>query len=235
MLMMMADWMQGPYVYALYDSYGFDMQAIGILFVAGFGSSAVFGTFVGGLADRYGRRANCMIFVVLYSFSCVTKHFNDFYWLLAGRILGGISTSILMSAFETWMVHEHTTRHAFPEKWLGSTFGLMTFGSGIVAILAGLIASPLAAEFGPVAPFDASLVLLVFGGALVTMWWPENFGDQRSDGWGLQTFSKAISLMASSERLTLLAVTQTCFESAMYLFVFMWTPALEEAQKMLAA
>jgi Protein of unknown function (DUF791). len=40
--------------------------------------------------------------------------------------------------------------------------------------------------------------------------------------------------MVSSERLTLLAVTQTCFESAMYLFVFMWTPALEAAQAALS-
>ena len=49
------DWMQGPYVYALYTQYGFEEGAIGKLFVAGFGSSMIFGTFVGGLADRFGR------------------------------------------------------------------------------------------------------------------------------------------------------------------------------------
>ena len=47
-----ADWLQGPYVYALYASYGFDKSAIGQLFIAGFLSSGVFGTFVGSLADK---------------------------------------------------------------------------------------------------------------------------------------------------------------------------------------
>ena len=39
LIMMMADWMQGPYVYALYDKYGFTKGEIGQLFIAGFGSS----------------------------------------------------------------------------------------------------------------------------------------------------------------------------------------------------
>ena len=46
------DWLQGPYVYALYQHYGFDRGDIGRLFIAGFGSSMVFGTVVGALADR---------------------------------------------------------------------------------------------------------------------------------------------------------------------------------------
>lgn len=47
-----SDWLQGPYVYALYESYGFEKKDIGVLFIAGFLSSAVFGTFVGSLADK---------------------------------------------------------------------------------------------------------------------------------------------------------------------------------------
>ncbi len=105
---------QGPYVYALYDAYGFSKGQIGILFIAGFGSSLVFGTVVGGFADRFGRKANCLLFAVLYSVSCMTKHFNDFNALLFGRLTGGISTSILYSAFETWMIHEHKAAGGCP-------------------------------------------------------------------------------------------------------------------------
>ncbi len=46
------DWLQGPYVYALYQYYGFDVKDIGRLFIAGFGSSMIFGTIVGSLADK---------------------------------------------------------------------------------------------------------------------------------------------------------------------------------------
>jgi hypothetical protein len=39
-------------VYALYSYYGYEKGAIGKLFIAGFGSSMLFGTIVGSLADR---------------------------------------------------------------------------------------------------------------------------------------------------------------------------------------
>ena len=48
--------MTGPYIYALYESYGYTIDDIGTLFVAGFGSSLVFGTVIGSLGDRFGRR-----------------------------------------------------------------------------------------------------------------------------------------------------------------------------------
>jgi len=46
------DWLQGPYIYALYDSYGISTHDIERLFVAGYGSSMVFGTIVGSVADK---------------------------------------------------------------------------------------------------------------------------------------------------------------------------------------
>lgn len=46
------DWLQGPHVYALYESYGMSKHEIELLFVAGFGSSMLFGTFVGSFADK---------------------------------------------------------------------------------------------------------------------------------------------------------------------------------------
>jgi MFS family permease len=94
-LMVAGDWLQGPYVYALYDAYGFSKQDIALLFVAGFGSSFIFGTFVGSLADNHGRKKFAMLYAVLYCMSCLTKHFNNFWILILGRIFGGIATSLL--------------------------------------------------------------------------------------------------------------------------------------------
>ncbi len=43
-------------------------------------------------------------------------------------------------------------------------------------------APQLASNFGPVAPFDCSLLLLLIGGALITATWSENYGDNRASG-----------------------------------------------------
>lgn len=73
LLATLSDWLQGPYVYALYDAYGFSQHDIAILFVAGFASSMVFGSFVGGMADWGGRRRFVILFSITYALSCLTK------------------------------------------------------------------------------------------------------------------------------------------------------------------
>jgi MFS family permease len=223
-IMMAADWLQGPYVYSLYKHYGYSQQEIGILFIAGFGSSLVFGTIVGSLADKYGRKRLCLTFAALYSISCLTKHSSQYEVLMLGRILGGISTSILFSAFESWMVQEHHEA-AYPEEWLGITFSLATAGNGIVAIVCGVVASISRDNFGPVAPFDVSLLCLLLGGLIVAMKWGENYGDSNINL--LATIRNAYDRLVEDRKIIYLGVIQSFFEGAMYIFVFMWTPALE--------
>jgi len=40
-------------------------------------------------------------------------------------------------------------------------------------------------------------------------------------------FTSAWSVLTSNEKVLLLGLIQSCFESAMFIFVFMWTPAME--------
>ena len=51
-LALFSDWLQGPYLYSLYVGYGYTHSEIGAFFAMGFGSSLIFGTFVGSLADK---------------------------------------------------------------------------------------------------------------------------------------------------------------------------------------
>jgi len=51
-LILAGDWLQGPHVYALYERYAIEKHEIEILFIAGFGSSMIFGTIVASLADK---------------------------------------------------------------------------------------------------------------------------------------------------------------------------------------
>ena len=73
LLATLSDWLQGPYVYALYADYGYSQHDIAVLFVAGFGSSMVFGSFIGGMADWGGRRKFVILFSLVYAASCMTK------------------------------------------------------------------------------------------------------------------------------------------------------------------
>uniref|UniRef100_A0A915DSQ4 Molybdate-anion transporter n=1 Tax=Ditylenchus dipsaci TaxID=166011 RepID=A0A915DSQ4_9BILA len=156
------DWLQGPYVYALYEFYGMSKHQIELLFIAGFASSLVFGTFIGSIADKYGRRTNCFLYAFLYGLACLTKHFADFNILLLGRLLGGIATSILFSAFESWLVYEHNQR-------------------GIDSpIVSGMGAQVAADFFGYVAPFDVALILLIIMVVIMVGTWPENYGDSKA-------------------------------------------------------
>jgi MFS family permease len=209
----------------LYHHYGFTQAEIGQLFLAGFGSSLLFGTVVGAAADRYGRRTLCLLFGALYSISCLTKHSSKFEWLLVGRVLGGISTSILFSAFESWMVAEHH-ESAYPEEWLRITFSVCTSGNGVVAIVSGVSAGIVVDAFGPVAPFDLSLIMLLIGSFVIATRWKENYGDVNATGVS-RSFGVAMDRIFEDRKILLLGIIQSFFEGSMYVFVFMWTPALE--------
>lgn len=218
-----ADWLQGPYVFALYKDYGFSIGDIGVLFIAGFCSSMVLGTFAGGLADKYGRRFMCRAYAIIYIISCITKLFNNYNILMFGRLTGGIATSLLFCAFESWMVSEHHSRK-FPEELLSDTFSKATFLNGIVAVLAGLTANVVAASYGYVAPFVLALFPLAACFFYVSFW-SENYGSQLVSV--QESFRDAWKQM--TRKIVYLGFAQSCFEGAMYAFVFMWTPALNEA------
>ncbi|CAA0824707.1 Major facilitator superfamily protein [Striga hermonthica] len=215
-LMMAGDWLQGPYVYYLYSTYGFGKGEIGQLFIAGFGSSML------------GRKRACVTYCITYILSCITKHSPQYRVLMIGRVLGGIATSLLFSAFESWLVAEHFKR-GFDQQWLSLTFSKAIFlGNGLVAIISGLFGNMLvdSLNLGPVSPFDAAAILLAIGMAVILSSWTENYGDP-SDNKDLFTqFKGAAVAIASDEKIALLGAIQSLFEGSMYTFVFLWTPAL---------
>jgi len=187
------DWLQGPYVYALYDAYGFSRHEISQLFVAGFGASMVFGTFVGSFADKIGRKRGCQLYCMLYIASCMTKHFANYWTLMVGRITGGIATSLLFSGFESWLVSEACEKRSLDKDALGHIFALMWFGNSLVAILAGVLGD-ITVGFGGLqklgetafhiggfcSPFDLAILVLVVGLLLISFLWEENYGSSEA-------------------------------------------------------
>lgn len=233
---MLADWLQGPFVYALYQGYGIDREHNGYLFVVGFGASALFGTVVGSMADQKGRKKFAMLYCIIYFGHCATKHVNSFGVLAIGRFLGGISTSLLFSVFDSWLVSE-SQKHNFSGEQLGDTFSIAYFGSSIMAIVAGQLGE-VAANLAPltdlgggmyyggyITPFDLANCFLVLCGILISSSWSENYGEGSGGSAG---FQEAFSEIMNNKQVLLCGLIASSFESSMFIFVFNWTPCLME-------
>lgn len=217
LLAMFSDWLQGPYVYELYVSYGFSQVEIAELFVCGFASSMVVGTFVGGLADKLGRKNMCIMYSVCYIIACCTKLVPEYWTLMVGRFLSGVSTSLLFSVFESWMVCEHH-KNGFDGSLLGDTFSYATLGNGFVAVGAGLVANGAAESYGFVAPFIVAIAPLIAVALVVSFTWSENYGNQSLSM--MSSLSKGFDLVRKDSRIAALGMGQSCFEGAMYVAHF---------------
>lgn len=226
-LALFGDWLQGPYIYKLYSHYGFASSQIAVLYVVGFSASMLFGTGTGVLADYFGRKKMCMAFCITYSLCCLTKLSPNYNILLFGRLLGGISTSLLFSVFESWYVYEHVQKYDFPKEWISVTFSKATFWNGILAIIAGILAN-FSAEFlelGPVSPFILAIPCFLLCCIIMQRAWSENYGKKQSS-WRKMCGS-GLQVILSNPLILMLGMVQSLYESVMYVFVFLWTPVLD--------
>jgi len=152
------------------------MLDIACLFMTGFVSGAIAGTALGGVADTWGRKRMCLIFCITSSISLVLRNSTEFSILMVSHLLSGLSSGLLYSVFETWLVAEYSNR-CLPPNLLDSIFATATFGNGLCAIFAGIIANCLVDWFGVRAPFMAAIVLLITAATLISSLWTENYGE----------------------------------------------------------
>ena len=248
-LLRMADWLQGPYFYQVYASKtstiagsgSTDAAWVSRLFLTGFASTAIFGPIVGRACDAYGRKAGTVAFALLYAASALSTRSNILGVLLVGRILGGIGTSLLFSAPESWLVGEAgATTIGNDGDGLGEIFGLAYAGDSIVAIIAGQLAGFAASRRGPTGPFELSVLFLGLGGLLASLLWTENIAARGMITMSTTTMDDeatrrkptirdAIRVVKSDPKIILVGAIQSTFEAAMYIFVLNWPPAVSSA------
>lgn len=229
LLGLFSDWLQGPYVYQLYREYGHGEKEIAVLFMTGYISSCLLGGFTGPLADKYGRRRLGQIFCVLCILNCLSKISANFYVLLLGRLLSGVSTSCLYSVFESWYVNEHKSRH-IPNSLLSSTMSMVTTCNSALAITAGLLCDLMVrqASLPVLAPFLAAVPCLAAALLVITSHWPENFGNSGHSL--LQMYKEGVSFIISDYNILKIGLVQATVESSMFIFVYLWTPTLSAGQ-----
>ena len=146
---------------------------VAALYASGFISGAVSASFAGQFADRYGRRLACLVYCASYILTCLSMISNNILVLFLGRICGGISTTLLFSVFEAWMITEYHRRGLQnSDMTLGSIFGYMTTLSCIVAIVSGVLGDVLVAQLGGrLWPFMASIICCALAANIMWLRW----------------------------------------------------------------
>lgn len=232
---------QGPHIYAIYKyEKQLPEKLVAALYAVGFISGAVSASFAGELADRFGRRLACLVYCAAYVIACLSVLFDNIFILFAGRIAGGVATTLLYSVFEAWLITEYHSRGLDRSNLkLGGIFSNMTMLSSIVAIASGIFGDALVAQFegARIWPFIAGAGSASMAAVLILKLWPENHGvtGPRKDN-SEQPASLAFDLRSSlhkvlaDRRIWGLGLTSTFFEGTMYLFVFFWSAALKSAR-----
>ncbi|KIK00469.1 hypothetical protein K443DRAFT_7666 [Laccaria amethystina LaAM-08-1] len=188
--------------------YQFPERLVAMLFFTGLVSAGLAAPLVGVWVDEHGLRLLCMVFCITYSLSCVRITLPFLPIPLLGRPLGGVSTSILFSAFESWLISS---------------------ASGIVPTTAGVASNQLVESTKNYAvPFIASGALLILG----SLKNDDLFQVKRLAGaWGIVRQGRYriyVSLPPLDSVFLFLGLTQTCFEGSMYPLGFLWVPAPQE-------
>ncbi len=163
--------------------------------------------------------------------SCLLILIPRYGVLILGRCIAGLSNSILFSTLESWCVHEHLENFDFPKEWLPITFSHVAFGSSVVAIMAGFLADITARwlSFGPEAPFVLAVPVFIGSITCLQVFWNENFSEKReiSQETVRKSCSEGLKTVLQNVDLFLVGAIQSLFESVVFVFVFIWTPALD--------
>ncbi|KAI1263274.1 DUF791-domain-containing protein [Xylariaceae sp. FL1019] len=233
-LAMAADWVQGPYLFSLYrDEYSLTPGQVSSLFITDFLSTALSAYLVGALSDKYGRKLFCMIYCLLYTLSCLFTIVPITPLLLLGRVLGGISTTILFTTFESWMVTNFREQKLAEDGCdLSRTFATNSVVNGLAAILAGVMGQMLVEATGSKkAPFILAVFLL--WSSLQTIWarWSENYGTEAPSKSEYPIERKSALAIFRQPAILALVFASTMFEGSMYLLVLYWVPTMTSVQK----
>ncbi|KAI0145616.1 MFS general substrate transporter [Xylariaceae sp. FL1272] len=250
LLVMGAEWLQGPFTYTLFrHQKALSESTVALFYIITYTGAALSSLFTGYLTDRFGRRRACLCFCFIHSLAAVTVCSDQLWVLVLGRVLAGIGITLLWTAFESWMIAEYNERGLEEsELTLGAMFARMTTANCLTAIFAGVLGHCVVFVMGSkVVPFLFSVVLDLTAAILMVRTWNENRGTApttASDEECLVIEARATSTdepsasssfggraygLTKDARVWTISFATCCFEGTLFLFLFFWPGALQDA------
>jgi len=220
---MLADGLQGTHLYVLYEGYGY---SVATLYSLGFLTGAFTSPFIGPLVDKMGRKKAAMLYCFLEMVINQIEQYPLFIGLIFSRVVGGITTNLLFSVFESWLLTEHRRRN-FAEEKLETIMRDSVIGSNLAAIVSGFLAHGLAEKYGSVGPFMGAVACTGFAFLLVSTAWSENYGCASEETTTLRSHMVgAYRTITEDSKISRIGLIQGLTEGSLQTFVFLWSPAL---------
>ncbi|KAK8112795.1 hypothetical protein PG984_013321 [Apiospora sp. TS-2023a] len=246
LLVMGSEWLQGPYMYTLLkDEKNYSDRTVALLYMAAYISAAVSAPLTGYLADRIGRRTACLAYCAIHSLASLSVLSSMLEVIVVGRVLAGVGTTLLWSVFESWMVAEYNARGLGQGQCnsrlpLSAMYGVMTTYNCITAILAGLVAHCVVLALGSkMHLFILALILDSTAAVIILRTWTENRGESPSNRSQQQIEDEGTEPVESlggrlldsltNVRVWVLSLVSCCFEGTIFLFMYYWPGALQDA------
>ncbi|CAF1175357.1 unnamed protein product [Adineta steineri] len=219
--------LHGSYRYALFESYGLNRSNIELIYIIGYTSSLVIGTFAASLTDVYGRRLGCLLTSVFFILMSILKNFSSIWILIISGIFSGIADVFHLTVFDAWLLQEYRER-SLDDTSLKRILRDANVGLAFVSIGAGVFAQVLVERNNYVAPFNMSIVFFTLSIIFIWKFWSENYGNK--DAKATHSFILAIQILRADPRIVVLGLCIASFEASLFLFIMNWTPVLERTR-----
>mmetsp|Transcript_3275 Transcript_3275/g.8790 ORF Transcript_3275/g.8790 Transcript_3275/m.8790 type:complete len:639 (-) Transcript_3275:123-2039(-) len=233
LVVMLADGLQGTHLYVLYEGYGFSVAS---LYCLGFITGALTAPITGPLIDRFGRKKSALLYCALEVGINMLEQFPFLSGLIVSRVVGGITTNLLSTVFETWLDTEYRNR-GFAKEDYETLMRDSVVVSNLAAIASGYLAHILAESFGNTGPFEGAVTCTAVAFAVIFFLWNENYGklgqeeqdgDKITNKSSLTQLKETLTFIRSDSRVLRVCVTQGLTLGSLHIFIFLWSPLLKE-------
>lgn len=228
LVVMLADGLQGTHLYVLYEGYGF---SVATLYCIGFLMGGFMSPITGPLVDKIGRKKAAVLYCCLEILINLMEQYPFLYGLILSRMMGGFTTNLLSSVFETWLDTEYRRRGFEKEKY-EIIMRDSVIVSNLAAIFSGYLAHTLAERYGAVGPFEGAVTCTAIALVVVCFVWTENYGSSGDDSkCMIAYFKEAVEAFRADGRMRRIGVLQGLSAGCVQIFVFLWAPTMRQLSR----
>jgi MFS transporter, MFS domain-containing protein family, molybdate-anion transporter len=195
----------------------------------GFVTGGLASPITGPLVDKIGRKKAAILYCLLEIFINRLEQYPYLFGLIVSRMIGGITTNLLSTVFETWLDTEYRRRGFAKEKY-EIIMRDSVIVSNLAAIFSGYLAHSLAEDYGAVGPFQGAVTCTFIALVVVCFVWTENYGSSDEDDTKdmIGYFKEAVVAFKQDSRMRCVGLLQGLTAGCVQTFVFLWAPTLRQ-------